>query len=367
MKYLLFTFLISAMTLIMGNIETETYYRSLDHPEPLPTDIADIPFDAPIPVYDYQAAATFGFLALHAPNAQHGACTTCHDVESSGFSLKPFPIGKRREFDKYIAKYLPDVKIDVQKNGTPDFTNLAWNWNSLTHGGLGINGLNKNINPDSLIKFNPNNAKGWKGVYTQVFAAFDAHSQASLVPELRSIPYFNDLAYKAFKLKYVTDESVAVAIGITEQMFVTTEAPYQKALRGEIKFTDLKSPQGMELFLQPTCRNCHDGINFAGVTKRAHKVGLSETKGLFEITKQPADMNMITIPDVYNLKHASGLGHNESQKTLYSWLKYDHSAQSFPTVEYSNSDYRELTKFLKHDLFDATLGQRVIKDCWLDE
>lgn len=371
MKKLLLMLFVVVTTFSMASLQD--YQHNLDydgdmtvpttvsfHEHTMPNSIDDIDFNAPIRIFDLDAALLLGKLCFLCPTSNHATCEKCHNIDKGGFSNFPFPVGLNGEFDRTMKKYIEDWKVDLQPVGTPPFLN-GWDFkNALTDGSLGIYGMNATVSIESLINFNPNNAKGWDGYYTQVFAAFDAHVQRGIAEEMSKFDFFNNLALKAFGKDKMTDDVVAVAIGIFEKSFITNQAPYQKYTRGEIAENKLRSKKGKDLFLKH-CTSCHSGKAFGG-HQRAMKIGKSDFEGFFRVTKDSSDYGMVVAPSLYNTKDASGKFHTEDQISNYRATNahtiYD---KNDPTWKPNLFELMELKKFVDWDLFDPYCGKRTLK------
>lgn len=336
-------------------------------PVVFPKDIASIPFDPPIPVQDTMAALQFGLLAFTAPANTFGSCAKCHNEKKGGFSDVPFPIGKRGTHDTYKKRFGQEVTIDVQPVGTPPLYGLAYQELALTDFALGSNGCNAMVEAEKLIAFNKENAKQRKGVYIQVDVAFGAHSQAQLVEALRKEPFYNDLAYKAFGSRYVTEDEVVTAIGMFEQIFLPYESNYQKYLRGDIGLQDMRYAEGMRLF-ETRCTSCHPS-GLSG-KERYKKIAPSSFEGFIRVTGDEADRDMIAAPQLYNLQERSGLFHTEEQASIRKGIKMH--APIYPELfeGLTSRDYWDLAGFVKWDLYDEDCSERSINlvlNSWNEE
>lgn len=345
-----FIYLTLALVFILSFTNPFDPHIELDHLK-MPTSFEEIEYNSPIEIIDLDAAIVTGKLLFHMPANTFGTCANCHNAkDKGGFSNEPFPVGKRGLFDVMVKEFIPETEIDVQPVGTPSIMNLGRN--ALTDGSLGWQGMNEDIDFEDLCDFNENNRKKFDGVYTQVFAAFDAHSQTPLIASAREIPLFNELMFRAFGDRYVTSTNVAAAIGIFEKSFVSWEAPFQKYVRGEIGREDLANAKGMDLFMNK-CVSCHSGASF-GNESRAQKIGNSSFEGFERVTGKLSDRGLITVPSLYGANLASGYFHNEECKTIKTAIKR-HS------VETTSSERRKLNEFISKDLFDSQISNRVFR------
>lgn len=323
-------------------------------PEPMPSNFHQIDYESPIEIKNLNAAIEYGKLSFHLKNA----CSSCHNAKDiGGHSDISFPVGGTQPmFDKLIAFHESETVIDLQTVGTPSIMNLGKI--ALTDGALGLSGINSKIDSSKLCQFNKANRvfankPETPGFYKQIDAALGAHFLKDMVAAARSKETFNILAHHAFGDIQVTEENMAAAIGIFEKSFITWNAPYQKHLRGEIEFKDLKSPKGITL-IKEKCVSCHSGV-FFGNEKRSMKYGNSDFVGLFRVTKDSADIGQVVAPTLYNQKWNSGYFHDESERGIIGAIR-EHT-----DVKTTTKERRLIAKAMRFDLHDPDVSNRVFQ------
>lgn len=334
MKYLVVIFALSFFVIGGG------HYASLIQPETW----RDVDYNQKLIIKDTLAVLQAGMLGFHAPSpVLKGSCAGCHKVAKAGFSDERFPSGNQGLFDELRSRFDNSVVMDKPDLRTPPIINSYTVVNSLTGGELGVGGFNENVPFDQLAGFKNQNALGFDGIYTQCMVGLDAHFLDPLVESCKADTLFQRLISKGFKNGEVSKLTLSVAIGMYEKSITTSESNFQLYLRNE---GHLKSPEGWDIF-KVHCMDCHSGPAF-GNEKLSMKIGESDFKGRFRLTGNVADIDIVKVPQLYNLKDAPGMFHNAEPITIYQAIKKHN-------IELSYKERKAVAKFVEKDLYDPNL------------
>lgn len=110
--------------------------------------------------------------------------------------------------------------------------------------------------------------------------------------------------------------------------FRSLNAPYDQYVAGKSALNN-QQLRGMELFFSDSlgCRNCHAGIYFSNAatddsayfntgTFNNFSPGGIPDSGLYEVTRNPADIGKYRVPSLRNLAYTAPYMHNGSMRTL---------------------------------------------------
>lgn len=130
--------------------------------------------------------------------------------------------------------------------------------------------------------------------------------------ELKGIPGYVEAFKKAFPADAdpVTYENVGRAIAVFEATLITPDAPFDRWLRGDDQALSEDQKQGLKLFIDKGCSNCHNGINIGGATFARFGVAASpgpdllppDDWGRFAVTKDINDKYVFKVPSLRNIE-----------------------------------------------------------------
>lgn len=139
-----------------------------------------------------------------------------------------------------------------------------------------------------------------------------ASSHAHVVEMLTKIPGYRPMFEAAFpgESQPIMISNVEKAIAAFEATLITPNAPFDKYLRGDQQALTSEQKQGLALFMEQGCSNCHNGINFGGsmyapfgVVERPGADFLPPAdKGRFEVTKSVDDQFVYKVPTLRNIE-----------------------------------------------------------------
>lgn len=280
------------------------------------------------------------------------SCATCH-APSAGFQNGArqaigdggIGFGRKGEGRKKHPSYR-ERELDVQLRKTPSILNVAYQELMFWDGQFGSNSLNKRYikewleNTPSEVNF-----LGFEGVESQAIAAFGVHRLSmpdSLILSNKEIKSLFDEAFpETPESSRYSDTTAALAIAAYERTLLTSNAPFQKWLRGEEEVLSEAELEGALLFFgKAKCFNCHTGP--ALNSNDFYALGMGEMKGAGTyktsgysserlgragFTKREEDLYKFKVPQLYNLKDAEYFGHGATFKTISEVIEYFNLAE----------------------------------------
>ncbi len=138
-----------------------------------------------------------------------------------------------------------------------------------------------------------------------------ASPEPHIVEQLKGIAGYHDLFAKAFpgEADPITLANAQKAIAVFEATLVTPKAPLDRYLAGEAGALTSVQKQGLALFIEKGCSNCHNGVNIGGgqyapfgvVAKPGAELLPPTDKGRFQVTRSPGDTYVYKVPTLRNI------------------------------------------------------------------
>src|SRR5262249_14880698 len=132
------------------------------------------------------------------------------------------------------------------------------------------------------------------------------------VEGLKTIPGYVEAFKKAFPSEAdpVSYDNVGRAIAVFEAALITPGAPFDRWLQGDDNALSEVQKQGLKIFIDKGCSNCHNGINIGGgmfarfgVAKNPGPELLPpDDLGRFAITKEVSDKYVFKVPSLRNVE-----------------------------------------------------------------
>lgn len=154
----------------------------------------------------------------------------------------------------------------------------------------------------------------------QVLLPMNDTRELNIHPEIAAkniakIKGYRPLFKNAFGDEEVTIERIAKAIATFERTVVSRKSKFDRFVSGDSKVYTDQEVQGLHLFrTKARCINCHNGPNFSD--GQLHNAGLTyfqrkyQDLGLYEITKNLADIGKFKTPTLRELKLTAPYMHN---------------------------------------------------------
>ena len=138
-----------------------------------------------------------------------------------------------------------------------------------------------------------------------------ASPEAHIVEQLKGIAGYRDLFAKAFpgESDPITLANAQKAIAVFEATLITPNAPFDRYLAGQADALTTVQKQGLQLFVDKGCSNCHNGVNVGGgqyapfgvVAKPGAELLPPTDKGRFQVTRSPGDEYVYKVPTLRNI------------------------------------------------------------------
>jgi cytochrome c peroxidase len=144
-----------------------------------------------------------------------------------------------------------------------------------------------------------------------------------LIPKLNKIKGYQELFKKAYpKSKgIITEDYLAKAIASFERTVVSTEAPFDRYIKGDKNAMSKKAIAGFKLFDgKAKCSVCHDGFNFTDGS--FHNIGLNDGElsgkelGRYLVKRRGAWYGVMKTPTLRDITKSYPYMHDGSVKTL---------------------------------------------------
>jgi len=168
------------------------------------------------------------------------------------------------------------------------------------------------------------------------------------ISKLRKTTHYSQKFMAAFGSTEITEQKIAYALAQFLRTLVSSDAKFDKYLRGEVQLT-AQEQQGRELLQHPyagrlrggNCIDCHIGLNYVGSTSgfdgfRNNGLATDEQlqDGLFAVTKQPFDKGKFKVPTLRNIALTAPYMHDGRFKTLDEVLDhYNDHVQLSKTID----------------------------------
>ena len=330
------------------------------------------------------------------------SCASCHHAAAGfqagvqqGLGDGGVGFGVRGEGRVISPDYDP-ATIDRQPMRTPTAMNGAFTPVVLWNGQFGAYGPNvgteANWTEGTPLAVN---YLGYAGMETQAIAGLTVHRMAPDAEFFDHMPHYVamfDAAFPDFpEEERYSVETAGLAIAAYERTIMSTEAPFQKWLRGEHHaMTQQQKDGAMVFFGAAKCGTCHNG---PGLTDGGfHALGMPDMPGIADLdagvdtyglsgtdlalgrggfTGQDRDKHAFKTPQLYNIKDSPFYGQGGTFYNLKDVISYKvdrecakPEAQSFLSADYqavelTEKQEQDLFMFLADGLYDASLDRYV--------
>jgi cytochrome c peroxidase len=171
-----------------------------------------------------------------------------------------------------------------------------------------------------------------------------------LVLDLRAIDAYRTLFSAAFPDdgEPVGAENLARALAAFQRGFVTSLAPYDRYVSGDLGALDHEARRGMFLFADAGCAQCHVPPLFES-ERFAHRDVPSADEGRFAVTGAEDDRGAFRVPTLRNLRETGPYFHDGSVVELREAVA--HEARS---LAMSDVDIDAIARFIHKGLMDRS-------------
>jgi len=175
------------------------------------------------------------------------------------------------------------------------------------------------------------------------------------VERLKAIPGYADAFKRAFpnETDPITYENVGRAIAVFEATLITPDAPFDRWLKGDEAALSGEQKQGLRIFVEKGCSNCHNGINIGGgtytrfgsVQNPGPEFLPPDDWGRFAVTKDLNDKYVFKVPGLRNVELTAPYFHSGQSWDLKEAISV--MGQSELGQKLSADETEKLTEFLK--------------------
>ncbi len=308
------------------------------------------------------------------------SCATCH-IPSAGFKPGSFQgvadggedYGINGEDRRRQGNYT-EALLDVQSARPLTLVNVAYVTNTMWNGSFGSQGAN--IGTESVWNHDDGtdlNDLGFEAIETQNFEGLEVHR--ILINETLINAYgYKTLFDEAFPdltddLKY-SNYGGSLAISAYIRTILSTEAPFQKWLKGDKSAMSAEEKRGALLFFgKGNCSACHFEENLG--SQEFHALGVKDMYQRPSFDASPSDKRNLgrggftlidednykfKVPGLYNVSDTPFYFHGSSKTSLEEVIDYKAEA----TLENSKvPETRMSEKFLPLDLTEEEKAQLV--------
>ena len=332
---------------------------------------------------------------LHTEHAGTYSCASCH-FASAGFQANRHQgiadggVGfGQNGLNRTVSSLYDFSELDVQPIRTPSAMNGAYQPNNLWNGQFGGTGVNVGTEAQWTAGTpKETNHLGFQGLETQAIAGLKVHRMTDIDNFLLEM-YEDDFA-AAFPEIAEEDRcnrtNCGLAIAAYERTLLSTEAPFQKWLKGDHNAMTEQEKEGAVLFFgKANCVSCHNGPSLSSMA--FYGLGM---KDLFEnidatygadansdanlgrggFTKVATDYYKFKVPQLYNLADSPFYGHGASFRNLVDVVEYKNKAvkenpnvpdsqlaDSFIPLHLNSDEVASIVAFLENALRDPNLAR----------
>ena len=176
-----------------------------------------------------------------------------------------------------------------------------------------------------------------------------------VVKELKAVKGYVKLFDKAYPGEGITVDTIAKALASFERTVVSTEAPFDRWVKGDKKAISAEAQKGFDLFVgKARCSVCHSGFNFTD--NGFHNIGLkSEDQGRYAVRKVKISKGAFKTPTLRDIAHTAPYMHNGQYKTLKEVVEHynrggdvkDNLSPNMQALNLSGKEKKQLVEFLK--------------------
>ncbi len=322
------------------------------------------------------------------------SCGSCH-IPSAGFKPGYFQgiadggeaFGINGE-DRRRSRAYVDSELDVQSARPLTMINVAFVSNTFWNGQFGAKGVNVGTehlwNEEDATHLNE---LGFEAIETQNMDGLEVH-RITYTPELIEELGYQDLFDQAFpdlteEEKY-SNLGGSLALSAYIRTILSTEAPFQKWLKGDNDALGYEEKQGGILFFgKANCSACHYNENLGST--EFHALGVNDMDQIPSYNTSPDDKRNLgrggfttlvedyykfKVPGLYNVKDTPFYFHGASQRSLEDVVEYKNLALSenervdqslisekFLPLNLNDEEKAHLVAFLENALTDPDMNR----------
>ncbi|MCX8084383.1 MAG: cytochrome-c peroxidase [Calditerrivibrio sp.] len=175
-----------------------------------------------------------------------------------------------------------------------------------------------------------------------------------VIATIKSMPEYVELFKKAFPNQKdpVTFDNFAKAIELFEATLITPDSRFDKYLKGDIKALTKVEKEGLKLFMEKGCVDCHKGVNMGGhdyypfgVVEKPKETIMAGDKGRFMVTNTSKDEYVFKSPSLRNIELTAPYFHSGKVWSLKEAIQIMGSAQL--GISLNSNEVDKIYAFLK--------------------
>jgi cytochrome c peroxidase len=173
--------------------------------------------------------------------------------------------------------------------------------------------------------------------------------------ELKAITGYVKLFNQAYPGEGINKDTIAKAIASFERTIVSTEAPFDRWVKGDKNAISTAAQKGFKLFEgKAGCSKCHSGFNFSD--NGFHNIGLkSDDQGRFAIRKVKILKGAFKTPTLRDIEYTAPYMHNGQYKTLEEVVDHynrggdvkENLSPNIQALNLSAEEKHQLVEFMK--------------------
>lgn len=181
-----------------------------------------------------------------------------------------------------------------------------------------------------------------------------AQDMGTLLEELQSIPGYVEMFEAAYPGEGIKEETIGKAIAAFERTVVSTDAPFDRWLKGVDGAMSEAAIRGFEIFKgKANCTACHDGFNFTD--NGFHNIGLPDNndEGRYSVKPVKVLKGAFKTPTLRDIALTAPYMHNGQYATLEEVVEH-YNKGGEPTFDNLDPNMRplKLSKQEKVDLVE---------------
>ncbi len=248
------------------------------------------------------------------------ACATCHHPNNGYAESRDLSIGTNGHGFGSRRRFNSPNDIPLVKRNAHTVLNTAYN---------GID-LSRDYDPEKAPMFWDDRVQSLEGQALEPLKALEEmrgrhYSEAEILPEIESRlqknDRYNELFTEAFNEKHsVTVENAAKAIAAYERTLVSNQSRFDRYKRGDKDALSEAEKEGMDLFIEVGCAQCHNGPMFSDY--KMHVLGVPDHPALDQPDAGFEDRFAFRTPTLRNLRFTFPFMHNGTFTSIREILEF---------------------------------------------
>jgi len=248
------------------------------------------------------------------------ACATCHHPEHGYAEFRDISIGVSGKGLGSKRAFNPNSKVPFLKRNSQTILNTAYN---------GIDTLG-NYYPEKAPMFWDLRANSLESQAIEPILTFEEmrgtrYKESEIIQiiikRLSSVPEYVRLFDEVFSERpSITEENLGKALATFERSLTTPNSRFDRFMNGETNAISKSEENGLRMFNEVGCANCHSGPMFSDYL--SHTLGVPGNDKLPEYDKGVEERYAFRTPSLRNLRFTAPYMHNGNFTTLKEVLEF---------------------------------------------